>query len=82
MSHVSQQAEPCQFAILGGMRHAALMTMLDLGPERPGQASETRQWGDEGRADHEPKPHLSNRFFGITVALIVVAVVVFLVLRG
>ena len=58
-----------------------VMTMADLGPERPGQASETRQWGDAGRAETEPPPQMSNRFFGIAVAVIIIAVALFLILR-
>ncbi len=55
--------------------------MMDLGPERPGgHASETREWADHGRtaaSDHE----LSNRRFLILLAIIVVALVMFFVLR-
>ncbi len=56
------------------------MTMIDLGPERPGgHASETRQWAEHGRIaeNHD----VSNRRFLIALAAIVVALVMFFVLR-
>lgn len=56
------------------------MTMLDLGPERPGHASETREWADGGRAATET-PRVSNRSFVIALAVILVALVVFALLR-
>ncbi len=62
------------------MRHTWLMTMIDLGAERPnGHASETRQWGDHGRTaeDH----HVSNRRFLIMLAVILVAPILFFLLR-
>jgi hypothetical protein len=56
------------------------MTMLDLGPERPGQASETRQMSDLDRMT--PATKVSGRAFWIAVAAIVVGIVVLvLVLR-
>ncbi len=59
-----------------------VMTMADLGPERPGEGSETRQWVDRQRANTEPPPQISNKVFGIAVALIIVAVALVLILRG
>ena len=54
--------------------------MLDLGPERPnGHTSETRQWADHGRTAHGH--HVSNRRFLIMLVIIVVALVMFFVLR-
>ncbi len=62
------------------MRHTEGMTMIDLGPERPGgHASETRQWADHGRNAHDH--HLSNRRFLLMLAIIVVALVMFFALR-
>ncbi|MBL0214911.1 MAG: hypothetical protein IPQ07_13630 [Myxococcales bacterium] len=56
------------------------MTMADLGPERPsGHASDTRQWGERGRTESEP--NVSTRRFLILLALLVVALVVFFLLR-
>lgn len=49
------------------------MTMLDLGPERPGQPSDTRQMGEYGRAETE-QIHLSGRTFWI--ALVVIAALI------
>ena len=62
------------------MRHTYRMTMLDLGPERPGQASETREWGERGRTNSDPH-HVSNRRFFLLLALIIVGLVVFALLR-
>jgi hypothetical protein len=62
------------------MRHTSPMTMIDLGPERPGgHASETREWADRGRTAHDH--HVSTRRFLIMLAIIVVALVMFFVLR-
>lgn len=62
------------------MRHTCGMTMADLGPERPGQPSDTRQWGERGRTDAEAAAISTRRFF-ILLAILVVALVVFFVLR-
>lgn len=59
-----------------------VMTMADLGPERPGEGSETRQWVDRQRAETEPPPQISNKLFGIAVAVIILAVALILILRG
>jgi hypothetical protein len=62
-----------------GMRHTCGMTMADLGPERPGQASETREWGERQRTE---QPHtVSNLRFFIVLALIIAALVAFALLR-
>lgn len=59
-----------------------LMTMLDLGPERPGPASETRQMGEQGRRAATEQAHVSGRSFWIALLVIAVAIAVFaLVLR-
>jgi len=55
------------------------MTMADLGPERPGQASDTRQMSDVDRMVHPTR--VSGRAFWILLAVIVVALVVFFVVR-
>jgi hypothetical protein len=62
-----------------GMRHTSLMTMLDLGPERPGQASETRQWAERGQTENPSR--VSNRRFFIVLAIIVVALLLFALVR-
>ena len=59
-----------------------VMTMADLGPERPGEGSETRQWGDRHRAETDAPPEISNRFFGIAIVVIIVVVALVLILRG
>lgn len=59
-----------------------VMTMADLGPERPGEGSETRQWVDRQRAETDTPPQISNKFFGIAVAVIILAVALVLILRG
>lgn len=61
--------------------HACIMTMADLGPERPGLASETREWADRGRRDQEAQA-VSNRRFVIFLVLIVIALAVFFILRA
>ena len=48
------------------------MTMPDLGPERPGQASKTRQLVERGRTDTGDE--VSNRTFFIALAVIVALV--------
>jgi hypothetical protein len=55
------------------------MTMADLGPERPGQASDTRQMSDVDRILQPTR--VSGRTFWIALVLIVVAIVVFFVVR-
>jgi len=54
------------------------MTMIDLGPERPGQASETRQMGDKGRAEtHQGDVNVSGRQFVIWLVVIAAGIAVF-----
>ncbi len=53
--------------------------MLDLGPERPGQASETRQMTEADRAMHPTG--VSGRAFWVFLVAIVAAIVMFFVLR-
>jgi hypothetical protein len=60
----------------------SVMTMADLGPERPGEGSETRQWGERGRTNQEHGHPVSARFFFIAVAVIVAALVVYFIARG
>lgn len=60
------------------MLHTTVMTLPDLGPERPGQPSETRQMVERGRTENPAQ--VSNPAFLIALAVIVVGVVVFLLL--
>jgi hypothetical protein len=55
------------------------MTMADLGPERPGQASDTRQMSDVDRVIQPAR--VSGRVFWVALALIVMGVAVFFVVR-
>jgi len=55
------------------------MTMADLGPERPGQASDTRQMSDVDRVVHPTR--VSGRAFWIALVLILAALGVFFVVR-
>lgn len=55
------------------------MTMADLGPERPGQASDTRQMSDVDRVIQPAR--VSGRLFWVALALIVMGVAVFFVVR-
>lgn len=57
------------------------MTMADLGPERPGAASETRQWAEHERRRHDAQV-VSNRRFLIFLSLIVIALSLFFILRA
>ncbi len=57
------------------------MTMADLGPERPGQASETRAWADDGRRHHDAHM-VSNRRFLILLSLIAIGLAVFFIVRA
>ena len=66
----------------GGLSwHACTMTMADLGPERPGQASETREMAEHGRREHDAHV-VSNRRFLIFLSLLVIALAVFFVVRA
>lgn len=60
------------------MLHTLGMTLPDLGPERPGNPSETRQMGERGRTETDAQ--VSNRLFFIALGVIVVGVIVFLLL--
>jgi len=51
------------------------MTMPDLGSERPGEATETRQWADRSRT--ESGANVSDRKFLIALAVIVVVIAIF-----
>ncbi|MGE0401774.1 MAG: hypothetical protein AB7T06_34045 [Kofleriaceae bacterium] len=54
------------------------MTMIDLGPERPGQPSETRQMGEQGRAEtHQGDVNVSGRQFVIALVIISAAIAMF-----
>lgn len=55
------------------MLHTWGMTMPDLGPERPGQASDTRQMVERGRTE-SGAAEVSGRAFAI--ALLAIAVVI------
>lgn len=55
------------------------MTMADLGPERPGQASDTRQMSDVDRVIQPAR--LSGRVFWVALTLIVLGVAAFFVVR-
>jgi hypothetical protein len=55
------------------------MTMLDLGPERPGPPSDTRQLGEFGR-DSDPI-QVSGKVFWIALAVIAVLIAVYAVTR-
>ena len=64
------------------MLHTTHMTMPDLGPERPGQASDTRQMVEHDRARTADIANVSNPAFLIALAVIVIGiVVVFLLAR-
>jgi hypothetical protein len=60
------------------MLHATGMTLPDLGPERPGDPTETRQMVERGRT--ETGGGLSNQVFVIALAVIVVAIVIVMLL--
>jgi hypothetical protein len=54
------------------------MTMMDLGPERPGHPSETRQMGEQGRAKtHQEEVNVSGRNFVIALVIVAAAIAVF-----
>jgi hypothetical protein len=60
------------------MLHTSGMTLPDLGPERPGQASETRQMGERSRT--ETGAQISTPAFLIAFGVILVGIVIFLLL--
>jgi hypothetical protein len=55
------------------------MTMLDLGPERPGVASDTRQMSEADRA--RPPARVSGRFFWVGLVLIIAAMIIYALSR-
>lgn len=55
------------------------MTMADLGPERPGNASETRRMTEADRVIQPAR--VSGRLFWIAMALIVLAIAAFFAVR-
>ncbi len=55
------------------------MTMLDLGPERPGQASETRQMSDLDRT--EVPARVSGKVFWPLLLVLIAGLVLFFALR-
>jgi hypothetical protein len=57
------------------------MTMMDLGPERPGQPSDTRQMGEYGRATTEEQIHVSGRTFWIALVVIAALIAVYAATR-
>lgn len=56
------------------------MTMLDLGPERPGPASSTRQLTQMDRIKQRPA-HVSGRVFWILLVLILLGLGLFALVR-
>jgi hypothetical protein len=56
------------------MLHTTAMTLPDLGPERPGQASETREMVERRRAT-ETGAEVSNQAFLIALGVIVAGIV-------
>lgn len=54
--------------------------MIDLGPERPGQASETRQMSDLDRTSAAPA-RVSGKVFWPLLLVILAGLVLFFVLR-
>lgn len=60
------------------MLHTSGMTLPDLGPERPGQASETRQMVERGRT--ETGGEVSNPTFFIALVVIIAALIAVLLL--
>ena len=53
------------------------MTMPDLGSERPGEATETRQLAERGRTEPGGETNVSDRQFLIALAVIVIVIAVF-----
>lgn len=68
----------CALAPCVAMLHTSRMTLPDLGPERPGQASETRQMVERGRT--ETGGEISNPTFLVALAVIIVGLVVVILL--
>lgn len=58
--------------------HSSTMTMIDLGPERPGHASETREMGERDRAEtHQSDVQVSGPRFVIALVIISAAIAAF-----
>lgn len=55
------------------------MTVPDFGPERPGQASETRQMVERGRTGAEA-PEISGRAFAVGLVIVLLAIAAFAVI--
>lgn len=86
IDRVRFDVRPCAFPRRTRLRrcYTLFMTMIDLGPERPGQPSETRQMGEQGRAKtHREEVNVSGRQFVIALVIIsaVIAVFAFLLTR-
>ena len=60
-------------------RYTHVMTMMDLGPERPGPASDTRQMVDKDIASNSGA-RLSGRVFWIVFSLIAIGISVAIIL--
>jgi hypothetical protein len=58
--------------------HTAGVTLPDLGTERPGAASETRQMGERSRT--ETGGDISNPSFAIALGVIVIGIVIVVLL--
>lgn len=63
-----------------GMLQTPGMTMPDLGPERPGQPSETREMVERGRT--ETGANVSGRAFVLALVLVVAVIAALAVLRS
>lgn len=55
------------------------MTMADLGPERPGNASDTRRLTEADRVIQPAR--ISGRLFWVALALILMGIAIFFVVR-
>jgi hypothetical protein len=58
--------------------HTGRVTLPDLGPERPGAASETRQMVERGRT--ETGGDIGNRSFVVALAIIAIGIVIVVLL--
>lgn len=70
---MTDRARPVKASL--STRYACGMTAPFFGPDRPGQASETRQLVESGRT--APAGHVSGRVFWIALAVIIVGIVLF-----
>ena len=84
-TQMSAISAPCRapwrrpLAPIVAMLHTTRMTLPDLGPERPGQASETREMVERRRAT-ETGAEVSNPAFLIALGVIIALIVVFFLL--